>query len=193
MEIKTLFAILAALIGTISFIPYLRSVYRHETRPHLYTWLIWSITQGTAAFGIVQGGSSVASIGLASGVIFIVTIAISSFWYGTKDITHSDTMTLIAALIAVFVWFGLDDPYTSIVMVTAIDAIGYIPTWRKSMTDPYSENILTWIGFTVGNTFSILALNSYNTLTLSYLAMLMVANPITIGICLLYRKQSRNS
>jgi hypothetical protein len=59
----------------------------------------------------------------------------------------------------------LDKPILSITMVTAIDVLGYIPTFRKSYIEPWSETQIIWFLFTISNILAILSLSQYNLLT----------------------------
>ncbi len=52
MDIKIISTIIATIIGVIAFFPYLKDIFSLKTKPHVYTWLIWVITQGTAVLGI---------------------------------------------------------------------------------------------------------------------------------------------
>jgi len=189
MDSKLLFAVVSIVISTISFVPYIRDILKGKTRPHAYTWLIWIITQGTAAAGIWHGGGGVGTIGFVSGTILVVAVFLMSFKYGTKNITKSDTIILIMALLAILVWWKLNSPVTAVLMVSAIDLLGYIPSYRKTFYEPWSETALTWFGFVVANMFGIAAMQQYNLLTLSYILTITLANGLMVILCLVRRNQ----
>lgn len=111
-----------------------------------------------------------------------------SFKFGTRNITATDTVVLLGALAAIFVWWQLDNPVAAVLMVSAIDILGYIPSWRKSITEPWAETLWSWGAFSIGNFFALLALTEYNLLTTTYLYAITFANLILIMICLYYRK-----
>jgi len=189
MDPKLLFAILSITISTIAFAPYLWDVFKGRTRPHAYTWLIWVITQGTAAAGIWHGGGGVGTIGFVSGTILVLIVFLLSFKHGTNNITKSDTLILSLAFLAIFVWWLLKSPIAAVIMVSIIDILGYIPSYRKTFDEPWSETALTWFGFVVGNIFGILAMREYNLLTLTYIITITVANILMVMLCLIRRKQ----
>lgn len=180
---------IATVIGIAAFFPYLGDIFLLKTKPHAYTWLIWSITQGTAIFGIWYGGGSWGALNLTVGTIFVIVVFLFSLKYGTKNITKSDTAILIAALCAILVWWFLKQPLISVIMVSAIDVIGYIPSFRKSYQEPWSETLVSWVLFSAGNLFAILALNKYNLLTMTYLVAITLANVALFAICF-FRRQS---
>ena len=187
MDIKIIFTIVATAIGIAAFFPYLRDIFLLKTKPHAYTWLIWSITQGTAVFGIWYGGGSWGALNLTVGTIFVIIIFLFSLKYGTKNITKSDTAILIAAFCAILVWWLLDQPFISVIMVSVIDVIGYIPSFRKSYHEPWSETLASWITFSASNIFAMLALNEYNFLTTTYLVAITFANISLFVFCFLRR------
>ncbi len=182
MNIKILFASLAIIIGLISYYPYLRDLFSLKTQPHIYSWLIWTITQGTAVVAIYYGGGFLGGSELAMGCIFNVIILIFSLKYGTKNITKTDTIFLVFALLAILVWWKMKMPLVSVFMVSAIDLLGFMPSFRKSYQEPWSETLSTWLLFSVANIFAILALSEYNLLTMTYLILITFGN---IGIFLI--------
>lgn len=182
-------AIVAIVLSLLSQVYYVRGVLHGETKPHTYTWLIWTITLGTAAAGLLSGGANILTAsGLIVGAVGVLLIFFLSFKYGTRNITNNDSLLLIAALAAVVVWWQLDQPILAVLMVSVIDAIGYIPTYRKSWSEPWSEDMPAWILVTLSYVFSVLSLDSYNLLTIPYLATITLAN-IILMILLLIRRQ----
>lgn len=188
MDIKIILTIIATLIGIVAFFPYLKDTFSLKTKPHAYTWLIWAITQGTAVFGIWYGGGGWGALNLTVGTIFVIIVFLFSLKFGTKNITRSDTAILVAALLAIVVWWQLKQPLISILMVSAIDVIGYVPSFRKSYQEPWSETLISWILFSVSNIFAILALKEYNLLTVTYLAAITSANIALFLLCFFRRR-----
>ena len=180
---KFIIAIIATLLTIVGYIPYLRDIFAKKTKPHLYTWLIWGITQGTATVALIYGGGKFGSFGLIIGTILVLIVFLLSFKYGTKDITKKDTITLILALFAILIWWQLDNPLIAVFLISVIDAIGYIPTIRKSFKDPWSETISFWIIMAIVDLLALLANNQYNFLTTTYLATLFILNIVVILVC----------
>jgi hypothetical protein len=183
MNLKIILSIVSAIIMLIAYLPYFRDIILHKTKPHSYTWLIWILTQGTALAGMWYGGGNWGLLSMFTGTILVCVVFAFSFKYGTKNITREDTIILIAALCAILVWWQLDKPILSIIMVTAIDVLGYIPTFRKSYIEPWSETLITWFLFTVSNILAILSLSRYNLLTTTYLVAITVANIALFLLC----------
>lgn len=187
MNTKIIISILATIIGVISFFPYLKDVFKLKTKPHLYTWLIWSITQGTAVFGILYGGGGWGVLNLLVGTLLVLLVLILSFKYGSKDIILSDKIILIIAVSSIIIWWKLNQPIFSIIMVSLIDFIGYIPSFRKTYKDPWSETSITWLFFSLSNILAILSIEKYSILTTCYLAVITIANLILFFISYIRR------
>jgi hypothetical protein len=189
---KIIFAAIASLISVGVFINYVRSVLRKDTKPHMYTWLVWFITQATAVAGMWYGDGGWGAVALTVSTVFVGAVCLLSIRYGTRNITRSDTVVLIFALLAIVVWWQLDSPALAVLMVSVIDVLGYIPSWRKSVIDPWSETLVSWSISPVGHVFAILAFAEYNFLTLTYPLALIAANLVLVAICLFYRRKIPN-
>jgi len=136
---------------------------------------------------IFYGGGVWGGLELLMGTIFNIAVLIFCLKYGTKNITRGDTVVLIIALLAILVWWQLKMPLLSVMMVTVIDFFGFIPSFRKSYEEPWSETLISWLLFSIANIFSILALSQYNLLTVTYLIMIITANMGVFFICLFRR------
>ena len=133
---------------------------------------------------VIGGGLSITVITLLVFGVFLLSLK-----YGSSNITKHDTIILIFSLSAVVVWWQLDNPIMAVIMVSAIDALGYIPTYRKSFENPWTENINFWFLMTCTAALSIIANAEYNVLTVTYLATLMSANIILLAILITRRRR----
>lgn len=188
VSIKLLFAILASFVWVASFAPYIRDIFLKKTKPHTYTWLIWTITQSTAVAGLWYGDGGWGTLALIIGTIFVFIVFLLSLKYGTRNITTGDTIVLIAALLAIIVWWQLNNPLLAVVTVSVIDVLGYLPSFRKTFEEPWTETPISWAIFSLANIFIIFSLAEYNVLTLTYLIAITIANIILLTICLARRR-----
>ncbi|MCK5476277.1 MAG: hypothetical protein KAI71_06915, partial [Candidatus Pacebacteria bacterium] len=188
MDYKLIIAIIAASLVVIAYIPYFKDIFARKTKPHLFTWLIWGITQGTAIAVLLHGGGKFGSISLIVGAVLVFIVFLLSFKYGTRDVTVSDKVVLALALLAIVVWWKLDSPLVAVLMVSAIDGMGYIPTIRKSFKDPWSETLSFWGIMTIICLLTIFANAEYNLLTVTYLLVLFIANLFVFLLCTARRK-----
>ncbi|MDE2079653.1 MAG: hypothetical protein KGI73_04710 [Patescibacteria group bacterium] len=187
-ELKTAAGIAAAVLSFLSYVPYLTDMFRGRTKPHPYTWLVWGITTGTAAAGAWYGGGGFGAAPLFFWTALTFFVFFLSLRYGTKDITWMDAVFLVLALAAIVVWWQLKNPVLAVSMVTAVDALGYFPTFRKLIAEPWSESLISWTLFTATACAGLLALSAYNYLTVVYLAMSATANVLVITLSLFRRR-----
>ena len=143
-----IFAGLAIAVSVIRYGTYLWSIYKKETRPHVFSWLNWGIVTGIGAYAqfALQGGPSAWVLTVVSSTcLFIAFVAL---FVGEKNITRSDWFAFIGALLAIPVWMVTNDPIMAIVVIIVIDVLTYYPTIRKSWNDPWGEPALSyfWAG-----------------------------------------------
>ncbi|HWY98863.1 MAG TPA: hypothetical protein VNY36_07255, partial [Bacteroidia bacterium] len=69
IDYKTVCGIIASLIGTGCFIPYIKDIYKKKTKPHIYTWLIWTILQVTGVIAMLKNGAGIGVLALGTGSV----------------------------------------------------------------------------------------------------------------------------
>lgn len=191
-DFKLIVSLIATALIVYAYISYFKDIFLKRTKPHLYTWLVWAITQGTATVAIWQGGGNYAIFGFAIGTILVVAVFLFSFKYGTKNIKKIDTIMLISALLAIIVWWKLESPLLAVLMVSVIDGLGYAPTFRKSFEEPWSETLSFWFIQAIINILIIISIAEYNLQTVIYPAVLAAANIGVWSICFFRRKIIKN-
>jgi hypothetical protein len=188
MNIKAILGTVSTILAILSFIPYMKDIFSRKTTPHIYSWLIWSILQITAVIAMVIDGAKYGALGLGMGALVSISVFLLAFKYGTKNITRFDTFCLIGALIAIAVWIFLDNILLSMVLITLIDFVGFLPTYRKSYEDPHSETAVLYAMSGIANLFAFLAISNYTIVTSLYVASLVLTNAICVLILIVRRK-----
>ena len=194
MPWRDFLALFALALGLVSFLPYLWQILKRKTQPHAYTWLIWTITQDVVAAGVwFGGGGHVQALAMVAYAVCAFIVFVLCFWYGTKNITRGDTVLLIIALGSIGIWLGLDNPVLAIIVATSIDIIGYLPTFRKSYFEPFTENILAWIGYALTPIIVLFSLYEYNLMTATYATATAIINTVLVAFLYVRRAQVRKS
>lgn len=186
--VKAIFGFAALVLGVIPFFPYLRDIFAGKTKPHLYSWLVWSVLQTTGVVAMVLGGAGYGAMGLGFNAIFVFVVLALSFKFGTKNITLFDTFCFIGALAAVAAWIVEKNPLYSVVLVTLIDFVAFLPTYRKSYVEPYTETPLSYALWALSDVCGVAALASYSVVTTLYVASLIATNALCVAIILLRRR-----
>lgn len=188
MEIKLFFGIISSIVAIVCFIPYLRDIFRKQTKPHAYSWLIWTILQTVGVAAQLKDGAGYGAWALAVGAVFCFTIFILSFKYGTRNITKFDGVCLFASLISIVFYLTLKNPLWAVISVVIIDFIGFLPTFRKGWEEPSTETTSTFALSALANILSLFALQNYTVTTTLYLASLFITNSSFASMLLIRRR-----
>jgi hypothetical protein len=191
MEFKLFFGIVSSIVAIVCFIPYLRDIFRKQTQPHAYSWLIWTILQTVGVAAQIKDGAGYGAWALAVGAVFCFAIFILSLKYGTKNVTKFDGACLFASLIAILFYVTLENPLWAIISVVIVDFVGFLPTFRKGWEEPTTETPSTFGLSAFANILSLIALQNYTITTVLYIASLLVANSSFVIMILFRKNQSK--
>src|SRR3989344_5010578 len=183
------FTILGSIIGIISYIPYFRDILSGRTKPHPFSWFVWSLLTGTIFFAQVLNGGGVGA--WISGITLIACLAITvlAFKRVEKNITTLDWSCLAAGIAGIGLWILTSQALIAVIIVTITDVIMYIPTARKSYWKPYEETLSTWILNTFKWFFSIFGLQTLSLTTALFPAGLVLANIFLITMLVIRRRR----
>ncbi len=142
------FAFVAIIVSVIRYATYLLSIYKRETKPHVFSWFNWGLIVAIGAYAqfSLDGGPSVWPLAVVATTCFF--IAGLALFIGEKNITRSDWMAFIGCLCAIPVWLITDNPFWALILLISIDMLSYYPTFRKSWNDPWAEPPISyyWAG-----------------------------------------------
>lgn len=190
MTYKAILSGLAIALTFLAFIPYIRSILKGITKPHVFSWIIW----GTTTFFVFlaqlddNGGIGAWPIGVSG----IITVMIAYLAYTKRSdisITKSDWLLFIMAMSALLLWYLLKDPLWAVVVLTIVDSIGFIPTIRKVYHAPYSEPLSFIILFFLRNILVILALEHYSITTVLFPAVIAFDCLLLIALIMVRRQK----
>jgi len=189
IDYKWALASFAALISVCNLIYYASNAFKGKTKPHLYTWLIWGIVTVIAAIAQIVSGGGVGAYYTLLIAFNCLFIAVLAYFKGEKDIHRSDKACLGFCLIAIILWPLLKSPLLSVLIVTIVDTVGFIPTIRKSFSKPHEENLFSFSIYAFTYSLSILALESYNFITVFYPAVIVITAASLAVMRIIRRKQ----
>lgn len=193
MDYKVYIGAIATLIAFYSYIPYFRDIIRGKTKPHAFSWLVWSLLTGVGFLAQVsdEGGAGAWATGFSSVATFAIFLV--SLSRGEKDITKSDWACLFGAFVSMGLWAITDSALTSVILITIIDALGFVPTFRKSYHKPYQETMQTYALSSLKYALAIIALSNYSLVTVLYPASLVVMNILFITMLVSRRSLVQDS
>jgi hypothetical protein len=187
--IKPYLATIAILLTFLSFIPYIAAILRNKTKPHAFSWVIWSVSTITVFIAQVYSGAGVGALSLGLSGLITLIIAILAYCKKSNDvITKMDWIFLCIALFAIPLWFFTADPLYSVIILTGVDLIGYLPTFKKSYRKPFEESAMVFFIMLISSAFSLAALENYSLTTMIFQTALIIGNALLIVMILVRRR-----
>jgi hypothetical protein len=189
---KELLGVLAIVIGLIGYAPYFRTIFSGQTKPHAFTWLVWGILTAIAFGGqlVGKGGSGAWVTGFTAFISF--TIFVLALIKGRRDFPFADWLCLGGCAVALALWAVTSDPLIAIVLITLIDMLAFIPTFRKSYSKPYSEPAFTYTLSGLRFLVALFALQKISAVTVLYPASLVFTNGLFVLMLVVLRKNQHN-
>ncbi len=168
---------LAVALGLFGYGFYVRGILQGKVKPHAFTWFVWGILTSIAFIAqITKGGEAGAWVtgvtALCSFGFTVVGLRASS----REFISKSDWIFFFCALLTIPIWYLTGDPLWSVIIITIIDFVAFMPTIRKAFFNPETENSWTYMLSGIKFVVSLFALGSFTWTTALYPSSLILAN-----------------
>jgi hypothetical protein len=151
-------AALSTVLAIYCGIPYIFSIIRGETKPHQFTWLIFTIMNAIVLSSqFLEGARASVIISL----IFFVYSAIDfglSLKYGVRDSSKFDRILLGFALVTIVLWLLTRNNALAIWLTVLIDVFATTMLVLKIKRHPGSEPFWLWFMATMAFVFTCLSL-----------------------------------
>jgi len=182
-----LFGYISGFLITIEFIPYIRDILRHKTKPQRTTWFIFSVLGAIAFFSQAAKGAS-DSLWLPGIITVGVTVIfLFSLKYGVGGFQKKDYIALLIAFLGLIAWYFTKEAAIALYIVILIDAAGVYLTAEKAYRDPNSETMILWILSSIAGIFAMLAVGKWDIVLLSYPFFIFVADAAIVAAMILGR------
>lgn len=172
-----LIGIVAGIIATAGFVPYIVAIIKNQNRPSKASWIIWTIVGAAIAVGYKDSGGG-AGVWVAVSYAVCPAIILGLTYYKNREkigVWPVADKLCLAIGIAIFIpWVifktvGGDFPQWNWILpritlygAIAVDAFGAIPTIIKSWKNPKLENLGGWTFWFVANWFNLLAIENWS-------------------------------
>lgn len=172
-----------------SYIPYFRDMIAWRTTPHIFSWFIRTLLTAIAFFWQISDGAGIwARITLLSCLCSFAVVVYALIHRWNKQIHRSDRWSFLWALTALVIWYLTNNALRSMVLITLIDALWFIPTFRKWREQPWSETVITYMLNWIKFFFAIAAFDNFSIITVLYPASLIFMNCL-FGTMIRYRRK----
>ena len=174
---KEIFTAIGLIFTFVGYLAYIYSIFKGETRPHPFSWLIWGVLTAIGFFAQIDdnAGSGAYITGVSAAFTFFIAI-VGYFKRAEIVITKADWITFVVALFAIPLWLITDTAFYSVILITVIDAIAFYPTFAKTWHNPNQELPFQTIMAMLKYVLSIFALHNYSVITVLYPLSLVIMN-----------------
>ena len=187
---KEVFSAIAIALTFIAFIPYIRSIHLGKTKPHAFSWIIWASV--TFIIFLAQLSDHAGAGAWPIGVSGLITLYVAFLAYTKKSdrmISNIDWLFFILAMASLPLWYFTSNPLWSVVILTMVDLLGFVPTFRKSYNHPYEEQLTFFNLMASRNLISIIALENYSIITLLFPAATAIACILFVLMVIIRREK----
>ncbi|NBX66857.1 MAG: hypothetical protein EBQ96_07675 [Proteobacteria bacterium] len=177
-DYKIILGAIAVVMTIIAHLDYMRAIIRGTNRPHLFTWIIWTLLTVIILAAQISDNAGPGAWSTLAVLVPCVAITLMAIKSGEKNITKSDWAMFMAGLASIPVWLLTSNPFWSVIIVCLIDALAFGPTFRKAWFKPHEEATFMY-GFNVPrHMLSVAAIANYSLVTTLYPAMLVFLNAL---------------
>jgi hypothetical protein len=192
MSVLEAFGIASGILSIVMFVPYVRDILRHTTKPQRATWIIWTVL-GCISFASQWAKGATDSLWLTGGQTLGVFVVFAlAFPYGTGGLARRDIFSLVAAFSGLVLWYFTKEPLAALMIVIIIDVLGGWLTVLKAYEHPESETLITWILSATSGVLGAIAVGSLNYALLLYPVYLALING-TIAVSILLGRSKKHA
>lgn len=168
MSLKLFFGILSIVPAFVAYYFYFRDMFAGTTKPHAFSWLVWTILAG---IGFVAQASAGAGIGAwTTGLTSVASFAVFCFalYKGDTRPTRFDWTLLTLALTSLVLLFVVSSKVVALCLTLFALIAGFAMTIRKAYNKPAEENGRAFLLNALKFLPAIPALSSFSFLTVAY-------------------------
>ncbi len=182
-----LFGYISGILVILSFVPYIKDIFKNTTKPERASWLIWAILGLVIFFAQLAKGASNSLWFTGAQVLGDLTVFILAIKYGVGGLIKRDIIALFAAGLGLVLWYLTSEAAVALFIAIAIDATGLFLTVVKSYEKPSTETMSAWVLTGLAGLFAIFSVGKINLSLLAwpvyiFLAGLVVVIAIMLGL-----------
>lgn len=141
-----------ALCVILSYSLGIKAILQNRYQPNIYSrviWLCFAINNLVSVVLLQNGFSVLVLAGLATlGNIIIFALSLRK---SKREFGRTEIIATALLIISLIIWFVIDQPFLNLTIGMIAILIGGIPTYKKVLKDPTSEDTLFWLLFALGS------------------------------------------
>jgi uroporphyrinogen-III synthase len=118
MLLKQSLGIASVVLTFLAYIPYFQSLLRKKTKPHLFSWLIWTLVAGIVFVAQYMEGAGPGCWMAGFTTLMCANIVGFAMMRGEKNITRGDWIAFVSGLAAIILWKLTKDPLWAVIIVS---------------------------------------------------------------------------
>jgi hypothetical protein len=168
IEAAPALGILAAVVGVVDTVPYVRDIMRGATRPHRGTWLIWGVLAIVVLLSQRADGASWSLVMAGAQAVLTCLVFVLAIRMGEGGLAASDAILIAIAGGGVAGWLLVEEPVVATACVIVADIIGAAMMVPKVYRDPGSETLVTFALASAGGALAAGAVGMVDVSLLAY-------------------------
>jgi len=171
-----LFGALAAVVGVVGMVPYIRDTLRGSTRPQFVTWLIWTVLAVVVCASQAADGASWSLLVAGAHAALNGAVAVLALRRSVGFAARQDAVVIVLAGFGLIGWLVSGEPIVATLCVIAADLVGLAAMTPKAYRQPWSETLSTYVFASVGGVLAAASVASIDLSLLAYPVYYSIAN-----------------
>ncbi|HTE57386.1 MAG TPA: hypothetical protein VK694_01470 [Verrucomicrobiae bacterium] len=188
-DLAAVISITAGILNMVGFVPYVRDILRHKTKPERAMWWIYAFLFGVLFVAQMDANAGWLLLVTVSYIASSVAIAVLSVWYGYGGFHKRDTISFVIAALGLVLWLVTDTPLIAIVLVIIVDFAGFWLTLVKTWHAPHTETLISWQLAFVTAVLSIFAAGSWSLDVIIYPLYAVAGTGLLVWMIMYRRKK----
>jgi hypothetical protein len=177
----------AGVLQSLFYVPYIRDVMRGSTRPHRGSWTIWCVLSVIVLASQRADGGRWSLLVVVAQLVGGVTILLLAAERGVGGTSRVDLGLGAIAAAGLIGWYLAGDPTVATLCVVLADCVAVVMMLPKTYAHPYSETRSAFVLSALSGVFAMAAVGSLDFGLLLYPAYFAVADTVVIAL-ITYRR-----
>jgi hypothetical protein len=176
MDIKDIFLVISIVVGLVTPLIGIRSIFKGEYKPQRTTRVIFLLLLFISVASLLAQKDRVAIVLAVLQWLTSLIIFVLSFKYGVGGFEKKDIVVFFMAMITLIIWKTTSNPALALYMSILTDFIGLSPTLIKAYKQPYTEDPKFYASDTMSGFFNLIAVKNYQLNALAFPGYIFLIN-----------------